>query len=143
MWFTVHAMNLNILQVTGRTDLFFRLEVIKKIIGLVVLCASLPFGLVAFCAAGVASSVVHVYINTWYTGKYYGFGFKEQMKDLAPILGLSFMMFLCVLGLTQLISNMLLQLIIGGMVGFIIYVGGAYFLKFDQLNDVKYMLRRK
>ena len=143
MWFTVHAMNLNILQVTGRTDLFFRLEVIKKIFGLVVLCASLPFGLVAFCAAGVASSVVHVYINTWYTGKYYGFGFKEQMKDLAPILGLSFMMFLCVLGLTQLISNMLLQLIIGGMVGFIIYVGGAYFLKFDQLNDVKYMLRRK
>jgi O-antigen/teichoic acid export membrane protein len=143
MWYPVHALNLNILMICGRTDLCLRLEIIKKIWGLLVLCCSLPFGLVAFCSAGIASSIVSVYINTWYTGKIWGFGFKEQMKDLLPIIALGFLMFGSVLGVTYLLNNMLLQLIFGAITGAIIYIGGAIFLKFQEFNEVKYLLSRK
>ena len=143
MWYPVHGLNLNILMVSGRTDLFFRLEVVKKIWGLVIMCCSLPFGLVAFCAAGIVSSIVCVYINTWYTGKFYGFGFKEQLKDLAPTLLLSGLMFIIVLAMTYILPNMYLQIIVGAIFGGIIYLGGAYLFKFSELSEVKFLLKRK
>lgn len=143
MWYPVNALNLNILMICGRTDLCLRLEIIKKIWGLLILCCSLPFGLVAFCSAGIVSSIVSVYINTWYTGKVYGFGFKEQMKDLLPIIALGFLMFVSVLGVTYLLNNMLLQLLFGAITGAIIYLGGAYTLKFQEINEVKFLLSRK
>lgn len=142
MWYPIHALNLNILQVKGRSDLFLRLEIIKKFLGLFVMGVSLPFGLIAFCSAGIVSSIISLYINTWYTGKLYDFGFKKQIKDLTPILILALLMFVCVLGITHIVSNMLLQIIIGGGVGFVVYVGGAYLLKLDTLKDVQFLLKR-
>lgn len=142
MWYPIHALNLNILQVKGRSDLFLRLEIIKKIIGIVILCVSLPFGLIAFCSAQIVSSIISLYINTYYTGKFYGFGFRKQMMDLLPILLLSLMMFSCVLVITHVISNLIMQIIVGGIVAFIIYIGGAYLMRLDTLQDVRYLIRR-
>lgn len=142
MWYPIHALNLNILQIKGRSDLFLKLEIIKKIFGLFVMGVSLPFGLIVFCSAQVVSSIISLYINTWYTGKLYGFGFKKQMKDLTPILLLGLLMFVAVVGITHIINNMMLQILIGGIVGFIIYIGGAHLLKLDSLKDVQYLLRR-
>ena len=142
MWYPVHGLNLNILMVSGRTDLFFRLEVIKKIWGLIILCSSLPFGLVAFCAAGILSAIVGVFINTWYTGKFYGFGFKEQMKDLAPTITLGLLMFVSILTMTYVIPNMPLQIVFGSIMGATIYIGGAYILRFQELNEIKFLLKR-
>lgn len=83
-----------------------------------------------------------LFINTWYTGKYYHFGFKEQIKDLLPILALSFIVFLSVLSLIQFIDNMLLQIFIGGVLGSILYMGGAYLFKIKELNEIKYLIKR-
>ena len=143
MWYPIHALNLNILTVKGRTDLFLKLEIAKKVVGLVVICGALPFGLVAFCSAQIGSSLVMLIINTWYTGKFYKFGFIEQMKDLAPILLLSFVMFASVLMLTFFIPNYYLQILLGGIMGLCIYIGGGIFFKFSEMNDLKYMLKRK
>ena len=143
MWYPVHALNLNILTVKGRTDLFLKLEIAKKILGLIVICGALPFGLVAFCAAQIVSSLVSLIINTWYTGKLYHFGFKEQMKDLLPIIFLGLLMFVSVLGITHLISNMYIQLVVGFAVGGGIYIGGAYLFKIQELNEVVCLLNIK
>ena len=56
MWYPVHAINLNLLQVKGRSDLFLRLEVIKKIMITVMLCVSIPLGVVAICVGTVINS---------------------------------------------------------------------------------------
>ena len=143
MWYPIHALNLNILQIKGRSDLFLKLEIIKKIWGVILLCVSLPFGLVAFCSAQVFDALVSLYINTWYTGKLYGFGFKKQIKDLTPILLLGLLMFTAVVGITHIIPYMLLQIIIGSIAGAIIYLGGAYLLKLDVLKDFKYLISRR
>ncbi len=143
MWYPIHAINLNLLQVKGRSDLFLRLEIIKKIMGVSILVVTLPMGLVQFCCGGIISSMISLVINTYYTGKLIQVGYWKQMKDLIPILLLSLLMFGCIHAVIYFIPNMLVQLIAGGMVGVIVYLGGAYLLRFEELKDVKYLLNRK
>lgn len=143
MWYPVHAINLNLLQVKGRSDLFLRLEIIKKIVGVSILAITLPHGLIVFCCGSVVSSLIALVINTYYTGKLINVGYFKQMRDLLPIVLLGLVMFAIIHLSNYLISNMLLQIICGGILGAIVYIGGAILFKFSELDDVKYMLKRK
>lgn len=143
MWWPIHSINLNLLQVKGRSDLFLKLEIWKKLLGLTVMACTLPFGLVYFVSAGIASSFIHLFINTYYTGKLINVGFRKQMQDLLPTYGLSILIFCVVFGMNQFIDNLWLQLILGGLVGGGLYLGLAILFKFSELQDVKYMLNRK
>lgn len=143
MWYPIHAINLNLLWVKGRSDLFLRLEIWKKVLGLTVMACTLPFGLVYFVSAGIASSLICLFINTYYTGKLINVGFGKQMRDLLPTFSLSLLIFAIVLTMNQFIHNLWLQLIIGGAVGVGTYIGAAILFKFPELEDVKYMLSKK
>lgn len=143
MWYPVHALNLNLLQVTGRSDLFFRLEVIKKAFGLIILAITLPLGLVALCWGGIVSSMISLFINTYYTGKLIKVDYLKQMKDLLPIFCMSFIMFLFVSLFCHFINNMYIQIIGGGILGICVYLALTLILKRDEINDVKYLLKIK
>ncbi len=80
----VTQLNLNLLKVKGRSDLLLKLEIIKKTISLVILFASIPFGVVAICFSKVIYSQIATYINTYYTGKLFGLTYWEQLKDYGP-----------------------------------------------------------
>lgn len=143
MWYPIHSINLNLLMVKGRSDLFLRLEIIKKIIGISILAITLPQGLIIFCYGTIVSSMISLIINTYYTGKLINVGYFKQMADLLPILGLSFILFGTVHLTNHIISNLYLQILCGGAIGCIVYLGGAILFKFDELKDVRYMLKRK
>ena len=78
------TINLNLLKVKGRSDLYFRLEVIKKIVGLGILFAAIPFGVLAICLSKLIYNQIAVFINTYYTGKLFQLGYVQQMKDIFP-----------------------------------------------------------
>lgn len=80
------SINLNLLQVKGRTDLLLKLEIIKRIISFAILFASIPFGILAICLSKVIYSQFAVFINTYYTGKLFGLGYIEQFKDYSKYL---------------------------------------------------------
>lgn len=143
MWYPIHALNLNILLAVGRTDLSLKLEIFKKIVGLVVMCCFLPFGLVAFCAAGIFANMIHLFINTWYTGKLYGYGFHKQIKDLLPTLGLCTVMYLAIIGANYFVDNLWLQMLIGTVLGIGIYIGGSILFKLSEWEDAKYFINIK
>lgn len=143
MWWPIHALNLNLLLVKGRSDYFLKLEIIKKIYGIILLAATLPFGLIVFCIGGVFSSFVSLFVNTYYTGKLINCGFLSQMKDLAPIYLISIITFLITFAFTFFVSNMWIQLMIGGLLGSLFYLGVASFICKDELKELKYMLNRK
>jgi len=65
------------------------------------------------------------------------------MKDLSPTLMLSFLVFAVSFGITLVIPNLWVQLFLGGICGAGIYLGIAYLFKMKELEDVKYMLKRK
>ena len=139
----IQIINLNLLHVKGRSDLFLKLEVIKKIVGVAILAITLPLGLIVFCIGRIFGSFIALVINTHYTGTLINCGLWSQIKDLAPIYFLSLTTFLVSWGITQIVPNLWLQLIIGGIVGSAFYLGVAYLFKMNQLKDVIYMLKRK
>ena len=143
MWWPIHAINLNLLLVKGRSDLFLRLEIIKKIWGVIILACTLPFGLIIFCSGKILSSFVSLFINTYYTGKLINCGYITQMKDLSPTFFLSLLAFSLSIGCTYLIPNLWLQIIVGGIIGAGAYLGIAYLCRMKELDDIKYMLNRK
>ena len=143
MWWPIHAINLNLLLVKGRSDYFLKLEIIKKIYGIIILLFTLPLGLTIFCIGMIFSCIISLIANTYYTGKLINLGFFKQMKDLLPSLLLSFLIFFISLGTTYIIPNMILQILIGGLLGVGVYIGMALFFKMEELKDIKYLLKRK
>lgn len=143
MWIPIHAINLNLLQVKGRSDLFLKLEVIKKMIGIIVLCITIPMGLVAMCAGQIFSSIICLIINTHYTGKLIKVDFLRQMQDLLPTLVLSLTMWGVVYSTISFLTGSLLQLITGICVGVIYYIVLAFLFRFPELKELLSIIRRK
>lgn len=143
MWWPIQAINRNLMQVVGRSDLYLRVEVIKKSINFLLLCCSLPFGIDIFCYCQILQTALSMFINTYYTKELINFGFWDQIKDVFPMFILSLFILLLLMLVLTVISNMLLQIVIGGIVGVGIYIFFAYIFKFKELSDVKYILSRK
>ena len=143
MWYPIHAINLNLLQVKGRSDLFLKLEIIKKVLAVCVLCITVPMGLIAMCVGQIFSSIIALIINTHYTGKLIQVGFLRQMQDLLPTLLLSLTMWVVVYYTTTLCSDALLQLVAGVLAGIIYYLSLAFFFRFPELKEVLSIVRRK
>ena len=102
MWYPIHAINLNLLQVKGRSDLFLRLEIIKKVVGVSVMCVTIPLGVTAMCFGMVFTSINALIINTYYAGKLIKVGYFTQMRDLLPIVFISLLMGACAYASTWL-----------------------------------------
>lgn len=137
MWYPIHAINLNLLQVKGRSDLFFRLEIIKKILGVLMLCITVPFGLEAMCYGSVVNSLIALIINTHYTGKLLDLGFFTQIKDLLPSLILSLCMFVVCTLLSTIMGNGIESLIVSVLAGVVLYAGGAIIFRFPEFKELK------
>lgn len=143
MWYPIHAINLNLLQVKGRSDLFLKLEVIKKIMAVIILCITVPMGLVAMCVGQIFSSIICLIINTHYTGKLIQVGFLRQMRDLLPTLLLSLTMWGVVYFIISFLTGSLLQLITGICVGVVYYIAFAFLFRFPELKELLSIIRRK
>ena len=143
MWYPIHSINLNLLQVKGRSDLFLRLEIIKKILGVSVLCVTAPFGLVVMCYGQIFNSLVALAINTYYTGKLINVGFFRQMRDLCPTLALCLAMFALILSLNSFFTSDAAQLCVGVAIGVTFYSLASYAFKFSELKELLSLVRRK
>lgn len=85
MLYPIHSINLNLLQVTGRSDVFLKLEVMKKVIGVTVLLLSIPYGVLAMCLGFTLTSYLALLLNTYYTAKLTHLSQWQQCKDILPI----------------------------------------------------------
>ncbi len=141
MWYPVHSLNLNLLQVKGRSDLFLRLEIIKKVIGLTTLFITVPIGLVAMCIGQVFVSLISLVINTHYTGKMIDVGFLKQMKDLLPSLLYSVSMGAVIWFCIKLVPNLWVQLAVGIAVGAAYYLGVSKLTRSPELDYVVQLLK--
>lgn len=137
MWYPVAGINLSLLQVKGRSDLFLRLEIIKKLLGVVVLIISLPFGLLFMCYSTIFNAYVCLIINMYYTGKLINIGFYTQMKDLAGTLCASLSLFVIVFVSTNFIENVIVSLLFGITIGVVFFVFVVIIFKFEELDYLK------
>lgn len=143
MWYPIHAINLNLLQVMGRSDLFLRLEIIKKIIGVVILFITIPLGIVAMCIGMIVSSFFALIVNTYYSGKLIQVGFVMQMGDLFPVLANSFTMGALVWWITQFFESNETRLIMGVIMGVLYYVFVAWVTRSGELKELLSLIKKK
>ncbi len=143
MWYPIHAINLNLLKVKGRSDLFLRLEIAKKILGVIIMCVTIPQGVLAMCYGGVVSSVLCLFINTHYTGKLIKLGFLMQMKDLTPVLCVSLMSGLVAYLVVNVFEIEWIRLIAGCLSGGICYLLLAKFFAKKEYETLFHIIIRK
>lgn len=122
-WMLDHLsiINLNLLYVKGRSDWALRLEIIKKIIAIIILIATIPFGLTIMCWGRVLYSIIATIINTHYTRILINLNFFQQMIDIIPYLIGALVMAAIVYGVNLLISTSISKVIIGMLIGVITY----------------------
>ena len=143
MWYPIHAINLNLLKVKGRIDLFLKLEIIKKINGVIMLCVTVPIGILAMCWGGIVTSVIALVINTYYTGKLINVGFLKQMWDLTPTLVYCGIMAAAVLGVVYFIPDNVIKLVVGIPIGVLVYLGVSKLTKSPELAELMLLIKRK
>lgn len=142
LFYPVHTTNLNAIRALGRSDIFLKLEIIKKIMGLVILVSVMRYGVMAMAYSLLLSSVLSQIINSWPNKKLLGYSYLEQMKDILPCILLAVLMGGCVslIALFDLadIIKMALQIFCGAAV----YIIGSIVLKIDAFNYSCGIIRR-
>ena len=82
--YPIHAINLNMLQVQGRSDLFLKLEILKKIIATVPLLLGIFVNIYWMLWGSVVTSVISYYLNAYYSGRFLNYGIWAQVRDILP-----------------------------------------------------------
>ncbi|HEY3389735.1 MAG TPA: lipopolysaccharide biosynthesis protein, partial [Prolixibacteraceae bacterium] len=86
MLYPLQALNLNMLQVQGRSDLFLQLEIIKKILAIPIIFMGIFWGIKAMILGMMALSLIAFYLNSYWSGLLIGYSFFSQIKDILPSL---------------------------------------------------------
>lgn len=96
MLFPLHSINLNMLMVSGRSDLFLKLEIVKKIIAVVPLLLGIYIGIMWMLAGSIVAGMISFVLNSMYSGKLVGYSCFAQIKDIAPTFLSALLMGICV-----------------------------------------------
>jgi O-antigen/teichoic acid export membrane protein len=103
--YPLHVINLNLLEALGRSDLFLRLEIIKKILVVANIFVTWRWGISGMIYGMMAVSMICYYLNSYYTGVLIGYRFREQLSDLFPYLSMAAMMGAAVYGAKLLLFS--------------------------------------
>jgi O-antigen/teichoic acid export membrane protein len=142
MLYHLHSINLNILQVVGRTDLFLKLEIIKKVKTIIIVAISLNYGIWGLLIGSVISSYTSLFINMYYTTTFLNYSIKQQFRDLAPIIASCVPMIVVVFGIQQTITSYpVVELFLMVSAGAVVYLGTTILFKSAPLEHVVDLLK--
>ncbi len=147
IFYPIHTANLNAIKAMGRSDLFLKLEIIKKIVGFSILLSTMWFGVMVMAYSLLLSSVLCQIINSWPNKKLFNYSYLSQLKDILPSILLALFMGVCINLLPLLGLSTIITLIIQVILGVAIYVAGSVITKNDSfnflLNIVKNVFKNK
>lgn len=137
MMYPLHALNLNILQVSGRSDLFLKLEIIKKILAVPIIIIGVIWGIKIMIIGMMVNTLIAYYLNSFWSGRFIGYSIKEQVSDITPsfLLSISMSGSVFLLGLFlpfAPIWNLFVQIVFGAA---FVFVAGEWF----KLKDYIYV----
>lgn len=138
MFWPIHTANLNAIKAMGRSDLFLKLEIAKKVVGMILLLVTMRISVIAMAYSMIVSSISSQIINSYPNWKLLGYSYLEQLRDILPSILLAVVMGGCVSLFSFLplgnLTTLLLQIPLGGA----IYLAGSAFFK---LESFEYLLQ--
>ena len=135
--YPLHAINLNILQVLGRSDIFLYLEILKKIVGIVPIVIGIFCGIYYMLLTSILTGVISLYLNTWYTGKTLNYSFWKQLRDIAPSYFTALVIALAVYFLKYLSLPYYVVLMLQIIFGLVACITISEIFKFDEYKELK------
>lgn len=144
MFYPLHALNLNMLNVLGRSDLFLKLEIIKKILAIPTIIIGVIWGIKTMIAGMMVHTLLAYYLNSYLSGQLIGYSFKNQVKDIFP----SFMLAAVINGTVFILGFVLpfdppvvlgIQLLTGGLCTVLV----CEVLKFGDYQIIKNLILEK
>lgn len=136
MFYPIHTANLNAIKAMGRSDLFLKLEIMKKIVGMVLLLITMKISVMAMAVSLFVSGIFSQIINAWPNKDLLGYSYLEQLKDIMPNILLAVFMGIIVYFINFLHTPTIITLLVQIIFGAIIYIKGAKLLKIDSFEYV-------
>jgi O-antigen/teichoic acid export membrane protein len=142
--FPLHVMNLNVLQALGRSDLFLRLEIIKKGMVAINIAVTWRWGITAMIYGMIVTSIIAYYMNSYYNGVLIRYPIREQVHDLLPYLAVSVLMGMAVYAAKLLhFSNQWSLLVVQIATGITVYAGLCRAFRLKAFMDTWHAMRDK
>ena len=145
MLYPIHAFNINVLKVYGRTDLYLKLEIAKKILTVICVLIAFPFGLVAIVWTTVIVSFLALIINTMFSSRMIHYKMLQQFRDMTPVIlisGATFLLMTYVLSTLEDFS-LYIQLICPVLVGIVFYILINFILKTKGIGIVHNLIKER
>lgn len=141
MFFPIHSANLNAVTAMGRSDLFLKLEIVKKIVGLTILVLTMRWGVMVMAYSLLLSSIMSQIINSWPNHKLLDYGYLEQLKDILPGITLAILMgcFVNLIGLFHFSD--IVMLLIQVPMGAAFYIGVSAALHLESYEYLVGLIR--
>lgn len=140
-FYIIHTANLNAIKALGRSDLFLKLEIVKKVVGLSILLFSIRFGVFVMACFGVIESIISQIINAWPNSKLLKYNYLEQIKDIIPNMLLTVLMGAIVYSVNFLSLGNVKTLLIQIPLGVIVYIILSITFKIDSYYYVLNTIR--
>lgn len=138
-----YALHLNLLKAKGRSDLYFKLEVLKKILIVVVIAITYRWGVTGLIWGQIVLSLISYNINSYYTKRLIQYSFKEQLADLVPYAAISALMGTGLYGIRFVpFTGDALMLVAGIFIGGSLYVALSYILGLPAFVEAALVLAR-
>jgi len=140
MLYPLHAINLNILQVKGRSDLFLKLEIVKKIIGIIPIIIGIFCGIEKMLWGSVLTSFIAYFLNSYYSANLINYPTKKQIQDVLPTFTISLIVAAIMWSVSLLNISVyitfVVQCLLGLFLSFVIYSK----IKLDEFIEIKQLV---
>ncbi len=141
-FYPLHTANLNAIKAMGRSDIFLKLEIAKKIISTILLVVSMNISVYAIALSQLISCVTSQIINSWPNRKLLGYTYFQQLKDMAPAILAALAMGLAVRAVLLLKLSNLALLLIQIPLGVALYIAISALFRLDSFTFMLDTLRR-
>lgn len=143
----IHTANLQAINAMGRSDIFLKLEMIKKALGLVILGISIPFGVYAIAIGQVISGIIATFVNAYPNKQLLKYSYKEQLMDIMPSFFIALIMGGVVYTFNYLSISVWQILMLQVCAGIIIYLGLSKLFKIESfgylIKTIKELMKKR
>lgn len=143
MFYPLHSINLNMLMVKGRSDLFLRLEVVKKILAAIPMVLGVFYGIEFMLWGSVFISFVAYFLNSYYAAKLINYSSWSQIKDISPTFVVSFLVAATMWSITLLNFSIWITLLMQSIIGLIMAISIYEIIKIPEYFEIKAILFSK
>lgn len=130
----IHIANLQALNAVGRSDIFLKLEIIKKTIGMAVLLIGIRYNAITLVALKAFADFLCTFINAWPNKKLLNYSIMEQWKDIMPSLLVSFIMGAAVYSIQFIVSGLWVRIVVQVLAGVAVYAGLSWLFRLESFT---------